>query len=56
MQSRNTQKADKLIITFRLGKIKITTHKSIFCFIKKKIWAILKCYREKTFDTLIVLF
>ena len=50
------QKADKLIVRFRLGKIKITTRKSIFYFNKKNIWTILKCYRKKTFDTLIVLF
>ena len=30
------QKADKLIVRFRLGKIKITTRKLIFCFNKKK--------------------
>ena len=55
-QSRNMQKADKLIVRFRLGKIKITTRKSIFYFNKKNIWTILKCYCKKTFDTLIVLF
>lgn len=30
------QKADKLIVRFRLGKIKIATRKSIFYFNKKE--------------------